>query len=400
MIGYCIILLLWNSAVEQLLGFSYIDELITLIFGIYFVASIGTKRYKPNKNEFYILVFTLLFYFTGMVPTLIHNFQNDVLYGASSGFFSIKMYVCFLGARCYLRKKQYNNRKLKRLLKIVETPLLPVSVVLIADQFFNFFPYAGIRLGLKSSQFLFTHPTEVACFAVVSMLLSYYLREILGLNKRLYLNCFPAIIIVLISGRYKALGFLTLFVSISLALPYIKKFKLRYIAIGIPGTVLVVYDQVLTYFSDMSLSARGLLYSNALAIARDFFPLGSGFGTYGTEFSRARYSIVYHIYHMDNTYGLAPSAPFYICDAMWAAILGETGVLGILVVIGIIYNIVIIIRRVKVINKRIAFYMYAILIYLIIESIADTIFMSSKGCLIVITLAIMISIAEQKQSRC
>ena len=39
------------------------------------------------------------------------------------------------------------------------------------------------------------------------------------------------------------------------------------------------------------------------------------------------------MYNMENTYGLAPVSPYFICDTMWPAILGETGILGFMSIV-------------------------------------------------------------------
>ena len=396
LISFFVILLLWHSAYDKFFGFTYTDEIITLLLGLYLIFSIITKKFRPCKYEKNAMIFIIVFYATGLCATLIYNFQNNILYGMGSGLFSIKAFICFFGTRACLQNKEISQKKLCRLLKFVEIPLLPISVLLIIDQFNDFFPYAGMRFGIKCSLFIFTHPTELAGFAICSLLLSCFIREILSLKKKYFLNYIPAIIMIFISGRYKALGFITLFAGVNIILPFMKNFKLRYFVIGIPAAMLVVYDQIIVYFSDLSLTARGMLYKNSFLIAKDFFPLGTGFATYGTEYSRASYSTVYYMYHMQNIYGLAPTTPFFVCDTMWPAILGETGILGLLAITGMFYCIVRLIQNANIINKRVLFILYAMLIYLMIESVAETIFMNPKGCLILIILAFMISVGKMQ----
>jgi hypothetical protein len=74
--------------------------------------------------------------------------------------------------------------------------------------------------------------------------------------------------------------------------------------------------------------ARVALYEGAVAIAGDHFPLGVGFGRYGSWVSRTEYSDVYYEYGLDRTYGLGPEYPAFITDSFWPEILGEAGVVG------------------------------------------------------------------------
>ena len=395
-ISLSIVLLLWHSAFMQQFNFTYTDEIITLLLGFYLIFAILMNKYRPSKYEKKALFFTILFYVFGLCATLIHNYQNDIRYGAVSGLFSIKVFICFFGASAYLQKNKITKRNLYWLLRIVETPLLPIAILLIIDQFVGIFPHGSIRIGrLECSLFIFTHSTELAGFAICSFLLTYFIRQILFLKKQYILNYLPAFIIIVISGRYKALGFIAFFAFVEMTLPFIKKFKLRYLVIGIPPAFLVAYDQIITYLGDSS-TARAILYKNSFLIAKDYFPFGTGFGTYGTEYSRARYSIVYRMYNMQNTYGLSPRTPYFICDTMWPAVLGETGILGFIAIVGILYNIIKAIRESGISNKNILFILYALLIYLLIESVAETIFMNPKGCLIFILLAFMLSVGTRQ----
>ena len=230
----------------------------------------------------------------------------------------------------------------------------------------------------------------------VSLLLSCFIRETLSFKPRYLRNYLPAFIIIFIAGRYKALAFYIFFSCVNIFLPLMKNFKLRYLVVGIPPAALVAYDQITAYFTNWTLTARGMLYRNSFLIAKDFFPFGTGFGTYGTEFSRARYSFVYYIYSMQNIYGLAPETPWFVCDTMWPAVLGETGILGFLSIVGFLYNIVKNIQHANIENKKIHFMLYSLLVYLLIESVAETIFMNPKGCLIFILLAFMLSVGTRQ----
>ena len=74
--------------------------------------------------------------------------------------------------------------------------------------------------------------------------------------------------------------------------------------------------------------ARIALMETSAEIARDHFPLGTGFGTFGGSVSSVYYSPVYYEYNLDTVYGLSPSTLYFIPDNYWAHVLGETGVLG------------------------------------------------------------------------
>ncbi|HEX7195979.1 MAG TPA: hypothetical protein VF364_03995 [Candidatus Limnocylindria bacterium] len=74
---------------------------------------------------------------------------------------------------------------------------------------------------------------------------------------------------------------------------------------------------------------RVALYVSSLAIGRDYFPLGTGIGRFGSHMSREVYSPVYKEYGLQRVSGLRERKPIAVTDTFWPMILGETGVLGL-----------------------------------------------------------------------
>ncbi len=392
-----ILILLWQSALNHMIGFSYTDEIITLFLGLQLVYAVIRKRKYYIPEERYAFGCVLLFYFIGAVSTFTYNLQNDVLYGLASGLFSVKAFTCYFGARAYFSKKNIESKHLNILLMMVEYPLCIVAILLLLNPVFHIFPETGIKLGIMTTSFIFAHPTELACFGVCSLILSVFIRSRFGYRRKYYRNLIPAIIVVVSAGRYKALGAIVLFVILKLLLPFMKgRFKLKYIALAIPAVIAVGYRDLVFYFSGANVTARGALYANAVKIARDFFPLGAGFGTYGTDFSQRRYSSLYYTYDMSHIWGLVPGDASFAADAMWPGVLGETGVIGSLLVIALFGVLFLLIKR-QVSTKALSMEMNFLLLYVLIESVADTIFMSSRGCLLFMVFAFMVTLAKNKE---
>jgi hypothetical protein len=77
---------------------------------------------------------------------------------------------------------------------------------------------------------------------------------------------------------------------------------------------------------DVFVQARTALYATSGAIAVDHFPLGTGFGSFGSYASRVYYSDIYVEYGLSNLYGLSASASFFITDTFWPMVIGEGGI--------------------------------------------------------------------------
>ncbi len=91
------------------------------------------------------------------------------------------------------------------------------------------------------------------------------------------------------------------------------------------------------YFSDEEASegiARIALYVQSVEMAKDFFPLGTGQGTFGSIPVNIIYSDVYYDYELSEIWGLAENDSVnFKMDTHWAGVLGEMGVLGLVIYI-------------------------------------------------------------------
>jgi hypothetical protein len=91
--------------------------------------------------------------------------------------------------------------------------------------------------------------------------------------------------------------------------------------------------------------ARLALYYGSAWVAQDHFPFGGGLGRYGTWMSRQPYSPLYHEYGLDTVPGLKERRPSAVTDTFWPAILGESGVVGLLGYIGFMAALAVLLWR-------------------------------------------------------
>lgn len=109
----------------------------------------------------------------------------------------------------------------------------------------------------------------------------------------------------------------------------------------------VIRQQVANYQSTEA-TARRDLYRVSGQIARADVPFGVGFGRFGSAPSRDHYSAVYAQYGLDRTWGLTRQFPRFIADLSWPAILGESGIAGlVLYVMGLLALATMAVRRLR-----------------------------------------------------
>jgi len=204
-------------------------------------------------------------------------------------------------------------------------------------------------------------------------------------------------IIVLVAARTKAIVFFSGYIIVLSICKIVNKIKVIYIVPFIPFFIDLSKGRINSEFLD-SEAVRGVLYKTGWKIASDFWPLGSGFATFGSEFSRVNYSPLYYYYGISNKYGCSPDWPAYITDAHWASIIGEVGFIGLF-----IYGVICILMTYFLFNiykddVQIRIALCALWMYGLISSISDTILISYRGVAIIIITALFISILKSKHN--
>lgn len=392
-----ILLALYEPAIESITGFSYLDEIDLVIV---FLFLLGQKKIKMTGKDKGILLFSSAFYIIGSVSAIVFNYQQNIAYALFSGIFSLKAIFAFLFFKFALSKypKEIIRQEAMVLLKIIEPVLTVSGIVLLFDQFFHWFTIEEIRLGINVSSYIFNHPTALAYFGIVSMVCALCLRTIHNKKSKYYLNLIPGTICVVCSGRTKALAFLAAFLLLLFFMSNNqKRITIRKLFWLIPVIGFVGWRQVQFYFFNDFLTARSALYSASISIANEHFPFGAGFSTFGTAFSADRYSPLYRKYGLNMIWGLTEQDPAFVTDAAWPGIIGETGYVGtacfIVILVFIISYILFYVTK-----RREKMLLLSLVGYLLLESIADSIFMSPRGLGTMLILAFCMQSSKNEQN--
>jgi hypothetical protein len=111
------------------------------------------------------------------------------------------------------------------------------------------------------------------------------------------------------------------------------------------GFVMTIYKDLYKNYITAGETPRSILFKTGVKIAVDNFPLGSGFGTFGSGINRADYSPLYYKYGLSNIWGFTPDSPSFINDTFWPHVMAETGFFGILLYISVIFGFFKILRE-------------------------------------------------------
>ena len=371
--------------------FGILDEAMSAVIVIIAIINIlsSRKKYVICKNNKKILVSVLALIIIGVIGNLKTDYQTIIpaLKDAVCVFKGIITYVFIPLCLSNLNLDEYLTTMNNHLKFITGLVFLTV----IANLLFDIFPYYEIRFGIKSQQIFFTHPTYLASFSVIIIiLLSVNLREHEENKKYIIL-----MLLVLASTlRFKSIAFIPIYMYLYYIV-FKKQRKLQLLDVGILcvlGGVFAI-SQVMEYFNNPDW-ARNVLTMNSLNIAKDNFPIGTGFGTYASWASGESYSNIYYDYNISTTWGISPDFYEFIADTFWPMIIGQFGVLGL----GIYIYILLRIYKNIINNDNLDYYFGQILalLYLIILSIAEA---SFSGPIVVVYMALIAVLGNKKIGR-
>jgi O-antigen ligase len=370
--------------IDRRLGFSYTDEIVTSSLCIVYAFFLISKGYFRINKLFMIFIFIITGY-------LLYSFaikSNTPAAIVSDFLVFIKSFLAFFILFELRPELTRHHLKAFKYLSIISSLYLLII---------------GL-LGNEAIRFMFGHPTHFASSAIATALLFFYASSF---SVRSIMVTILFLSVGLFSTRSKMYGFWILSTMLLIFFyPRIKRntFKLS-IKITVPllviaGMVLFfTWGKIDKYFirgtKDIeNIYARPALYIASYQIMKDYFPLGSGFGSFASYFSGAYYSKIYSKYGLDRTWGLTKDQPNYVADTFFPELLGQFGITGL--ILFVVFWIVINkdaykqMRRTRR-NARLFILILLITFFFFFESIAASSFVQNKGIFMMFLLALAAS---------
>lgn len=265
---------------------------------------------------------------------------------------------------------------------------------------------SDIRI-LPSFTFVFTNPTFFISSYV--MLAAVLIAESLDRNRLfLLLDC----LLIFMAQRTKGyifIAFLVLFVLLGEARimkilsavfgsdkQKAKPFRIILaVAVVVLVTLIIGKSKIQFFLSNGLTTARMALHVVGIKILMDFFPLGAGFGTFGSYLSGRYYSNVYELYGIDKVWRMTRDNFDFISDVCWPYYYGQFGIFGLLIFLKLLISIFFRQFRSMIPDaSRIA--MVAVWVYAMIASTSEAYFTNGTGVQMALFLAIFIGYGNQK----
>lgn len=323
---------------------SFADEIITLILIPACIKSLHSK--SDIKTWFFFIAYSIF----ALSAALISKFGG--IPQPISAIYDIaldsKFPIIYFGIKHLILKSRNPQKELAFIcgflviIAIINTPFV------ILDIFSNGTGIYGQkltpRLGLYQPQGIFKHHVTSCWGAFFGATCAYYLyaksnkKEILLAALFLssitlaHLSTKETVALTLVVSLF----FLTRKTSSGLALKILPTAALFILILLFTPAKSLIEQQFVSYFSIESLDsvARTALTVQSFNIANDFFPLGSGAGTYASvpSFSLG-YSEIYNKYGISSIWGATPDNPIYLLDVYWPKLLAQGGWIGMLFIV-------------------------------------------------------------------
>lgn len=319
-------LALFGEAIQGAMGFSYCDEIATIA-----VVCAAFFRFHASKNALADGMSTssklaLIWLFVVVSAAFLGNAFCGVHASTAAiltDFLTCCKFPIALIASIYAFAC---SERLSALFEIEAKILLVVMTVLgIGNLFFDFGMGSEARFGIRASfTFVFDHPTYLVFCA--AGLTAFLMKD----RERNMPFIVMGMLVVLLSLRSKGFAFAAVCLLLFLTFGKSNRLSVVHIALGLVAVALIGMDQYINYYQSAGY-ARGELARQAIAVANDYFPLGTGFATYGSAVTAQidNYSPLYYAYGLSTVWGLAPGAASFLSDTFWPTVLAQFGYFGL-----------------------------------------------------------------------
>ncbi|MCI9176596.1 MAG: hypothetical protein HFH49_17070 [Lachnospiraceae bacterium] len=391
-VGVVFLLFLYQDALACHVSkvFTYFDELEAVAAFMFFIIYCAWNGFAvPVKNKKLILAFGA-FLLCGILGNFKSGFQT-------LGYILLDLVTCSkLFLNFVLFQKLFCSRQGKNIEQTVylisRISIVILFLLVIHEYIFPpIFPYLEDRYNIHSLKLFFSNQTYLAETGI------YLLLTVTVVGKRNSKNRLLKIMAICIAAstmRTKALGFLAVYIMFQV-IPAIRNKRKIFFCLWIAGILCIAvgHEYIYYYFLGESarMSPRKMLLMDSIDIAKRYFPVGSGFGTFCSGAANLSGSRIYTEYYGNRVY------PFN--DMFWACVIGQFGFLGFCFFLKCVYEIIISIINCRGTLKESYYGMLLYVVYLLIATLGECSFFAPYSNLFGLTIGYFISTRRYEEIR-
>lgn len=377
---FCVILFVaQNGLTQKCAAFKYVDELYALFVIPALLLWLFQKRkvFAWTKRNILFISFFSVFWLCGWGGYFRYHYQPFAS-AVKDSYLNLKFFMAIGTSFLIFADEAIDFDQWKRKIWPVLNGITGILFVLcLLDLCFGIFS-SGQRGGMRAVKLFYDAYTVLVgqCVFLSAIYLWFFEKK----QKRILIPLGMLSFVMLSTRRVKAMGAVACIVFIYLLVLHGRKKISRNIKIfagiifGVAAAA-ALYQLVSYYYMMGVESARAVLTIGSPFIAKDHFPFGTGWGTYGSASSMDPYSPVYGMYRMAGVWGLSPDFPDFICDTFWPMVLGQCGLFGFAAFIGALVQFI---RKILTLKKDRYAYASALipLLYLFVSSSSESAFVN------------------------
>ncbi len=383
---FSILLLMFQEQLKDIVdAFRYYDELLTVVLIVFVIWRIlkNNMKIELTKYEFIMLGCLVLIVVLGFIENINSGIQTlpYILKDVISCTKVFLVYIC-------LQYLSVDSQKILSFMNIfAQLYIIIIFIFGIINLFFDIEMNMGYRFGIRSYMFTYHNPGSLAIMLIC-------LIAILDVNyKKNRLYILLALISLIMTLRGLAIAAVGIYIVLKLILlrKRVKLSALSYVVLFIVIAILG-FNQFQTYLLEDT--PRSKLLTTGIQIANDYFPLGAGFGTFGSDSSRLNYSSLYEKYGVSSYYGLSKELSIFIADNYWPMIMGQFGWIGVILYIILIYALYkdLLLKM----NRKNNVGIYLIFFYILASTVATQLFSHAYGVLFILVIYVLTNIKDEK----
>lgn len=327
--------LLLETILEQSFSrIKYLDEVTVLIMGIVFLFFVIKER-RVNKDELAILLLTVCMCGLGFAGNIARCLVRSRYLWCLDAFNMFKFIVAALGAARLFSSTKDNGYIIRYLTFFTEIVVALATAFLIVHLFKDINMTTDVRYGFRTYNFIFKRVGDFyeACLFILMIFFAD-----LYVERRKITWVFIALTIVnmISTMRSRAFTYAALYIFFFIVFVILKeeKVKLRYAAPLVLAAAFIFAGQFSFYYANVT--TRNMLLRYGIRIMLAYFPIGAGFGTFGTAVAQQHYSKLYLRYGFWRYYGGSMAYRNYLLDNYWPSIMAEIGFFGALCMLTVI----------------------------------------------------------------
>lgn len=364
-------------AYNDLPGFSSIDEAMTILLFLYTLTKFGS-RYTNRKpwNEFFVCLSIIAFY-VGYSLMFGANVAESVWLDLMQEIRPYTIVFC-----TWILNPQFTKKQKKWMLATMVITL------------FSWIFYHPESLQSENAEF-----PVLGQLAICTGMAWYLLTEPTKRNRYIAL---ALVLTGMIAPKFKFMGEVVCFIAFIFFLKKRLNFKspktMIYCAIVVSIILTVTWTRFDGYYvSGLSNDelARPMTYKTSIKMLYDYFPFGSGMGSFACNGAWKYYSPLYYKYKLNDIWGLDEGGGF-ICDAYYPT-LAQFGIVGVFFFLWFWK------RRMSAINVIVDMRYYRVAMITIcclaIEQTADSSWLSGKGMGYCMLLALCLNANRNLQNQ-